>query len=311
MIYLHIGQAKSGTSILQNALHQVAKGGGEFLYPDTFRHPGVGHHALAAAVKGRTNFDECMHDLKKLLSAAGGKDVVFSSEDFSNAIGPRCRNNFSDFLNILCLFDRVKIVVYQRRYDDFLNSMFLQSARYGRIDPDPEQYVRARLLSVDTWFSSILNLKRDNRVELLYFPQRAGFDVIDSFCQISKVFSGLKDPLELPITAKFSYKQQLFISFSKDILSNPPTRQQMERMVIAMRKKKIILQNDYLNYVVISESSCISAAKAALQAASRYECSEYVEAFGDGISLPGPYLPYSPSCLTHDDIDLMFHLSQS
>lgn len=124
-LYLHIGPHKTGTTSLQYYLnHNRANLSGRgWLYPKSgCPKTNYGHHEVARSFLGRGRFDISV--LRQEIDRTQCRNILLSSEDLS-----LCRD--PDIVaNALSGFD-VKIVIFLRRQDELLLSMFNQGVKTG------------------------------------------------------------------------------------------------------------------------------------------------------------------------------------
>lgn len=309
MITLHLGQPKIGTSVLQRALALKAEADDQFVYPTEFRHPGPGHHALAKSLQEAGSFAKIEHKLRALLEDCSGRDVVFSSEQFSNTIGPRHRPVFDAMTQVCSEYDTLQGVLYLRRYDDFFNSMMLQTMRYGGYRCSPEEYVFQRLNGIRTLFIALRNLRSHPQMVFHIKAYETGFDILKSFQDICPKVRGLDKVGPLPRTEKFSWKQQVFIANSSVILGSELTRGEMENMILSMRSQDIQIQDDLTDYCAIPKELDKAIRDASIAAAREQSITEYIDAFeedeiSDTVSKKN-YVPFDPTVLTKLDISIM------
>jgi hypothetical protein len=297
-----MGQPKTGTSILQNALILLSRDNAAFTYPDAFRKPGVGHHSLANTLKSETDFEAALSRLNACLEELRGRDVVFSSEQFSNTIGPRHRNLFARLVTACGAFDEVTALIYMRRYDEFINSMLLQSVRYGGYRDTPEAYARQRYKGIDTWFSAIAYQRVQSGMTFRPFAYVPKFDVLEHFQQVCPSTSGLSDVGPLPQTEKFSWKLQVFIAAATKILGAPLEAEAMGRMVVHIRKENIKLEGDFMKYCILPPAVDQELRDLALQGAQTHKVTEYTEAFESVGKEDKNYVPFDASVLSKKDI---------
>ena len=130
-IYLHIGTHKTGTTSLQHFLFinrdkLLSQG---FLYPQSGI-PGLnpnGHHRLAWSLKKSKDRDRLVKSWQQLhqeIDRISPENVVISSEDFE--IGnPKLVSLVKSHLEKY----NTKILIYLRRQDDFLQSVYTQNVK--------------------------------------------------------------------------------------------------------------------------------------------------------------------------------------
>lgn len=139
MIWLHIGTKKTGTTALQ---HYLSK------HSDTLTESGVTYlcpkqksscNTLAIAVnRGRTGeCDEIGTDLSRQLDACRTENAILSSEMFYGIAPERI------FDAIPGLQGRpLRILVYLRRQDQYLESSYLQKLKNGRFKGSIQDYLK-------------------------------------------------------------------------------------------------------------------------------------------------------------------------
>jgi len=124
-LYLHIGPHKTGTTSLQYYLNHnranLSHSG--WLYPKSgCPKTNYGHHEVARSFLGRGRFD--IGALRQEIDRTQCGNIVLSSEDLSLCRDPDV------IANALSGFD-VTIVIFCRRQDELLLSMFNQSVKTG------------------------------------------------------------------------------------------------------------------------------------------------------------------------------------
>lgn len=194
--YIHIGLQKTGTTFLQRAMNMgredLAAHG--VVYPDPASGLDVtksshGHHFLAQALVGkRTNFTPDadfallpthVAALKKAVSQKPGAVGVISSEVLSTLRTPtiaRLRDLFPE--------DDVRILVYLRRQDAWIDSLYGQMVKVGRnstIDSFIEQE-RKRLdfeALLEPWAATF----GENKIVLRTYEYPKGTELWDDFME--------------------------------------------------------------------------------------------------------------------------------
>lgn len=141
MIVLHIGMPKTGTSTVQHCLAMHAREHTDgFLYPVAGRGGAVAHHRLANMVSSGSLPDDVVTALRSELSMAAGRVVVISSEGFSNVVPAK----LIQFVDGLAPLGPVKLVIAVRELASFLESMYLQSTRFGTFKGTFPTYIATR-----------------------------------------------------------------------------------------------------------------------------------------------------------------------
>src|ERR1700733_8311443 len=102
MLVIHIGMPKTGTTTLQRALASAADASepAGILYPRILRNRGsIAHHALAEELVVRKDLSGPQATaFFELLSAADTRDMLISSEAFTNLLNPRRVPTLVDFI---------------------------------------------------------------------------------------------------------------------------------------------------------------------------------------------------------------------
>jgi len=150
-VFLHIGAHKTGTTYLQNLFHlnraRLAQAG--IIYPDIG--PNDAHHALAAVwldmpdvpqgFFGASGPEGLWDRLTERYAKAPGT-LFLSAENFTRAYPKTV--DFADLARRLSDFDEVRIIYTLRQQVDLVQSLWLQTAREGRIHAI-HSYVRRAL----------------------------------------------------------------------------------------------------------------------------------------------------------------------
>lgn len=135
--FLHIGTHKTGTTYLQRVLfaNRAKLLSSGYLYPESaIQSPLLtGHHFLPWALepnntnkKNATASHRAWESLLEEVDSHPGKKIITSSEEFCSLQPPSIRK----IAELLSGFD-VRILVYLRRQDHFLLSMFSEQAKKG------------------------------------------------------------------------------------------------------------------------------------------------------------------------------------
>ena len=153
-LYIHIGMHKTGTSSIQqfsvaNSDYLASKG---FYYPSVprpfIRNFVAGHHLLPWYIlqhpvpdsffgKYSDNKDQLVPDLIADIQTSGYESVVFSSEEFDRLNSDQVkvlREYFSDF--------SVQIIVYLRRKDLFVESLYQTEVVYNHMQKSVDDYIK-------------------------------------------------------------------------------------------------------------------------------------------------------------------------
>ncbi len=143
-LYIHIGYPKTATSTIQHTLHRNHK----LLRQHGYYYPlsgliGAGKHSLADSIQEkhrRSKHDPEIHKLIREMRDAPARNIILSAEAFASFSSDEIRD-----LRTLCEDFNPWIVVYVRRQDLFLQSIWSQRAKSGQL-----------ILSFPDWVDNLL-----------------------------------------------------------------------------------------------------------------------------------------------------------
>lgn len=132
-VFIHVGTHKTGTTTIQHALREASRVGGSngWHYAGTPR-------AAKGFMRSSIHDAECVRSFREeflqgIQRAGGGKSIIFSSEALSGrpGTGYQNANAVASMLREATADYDVKIIIYLRRQDDFVESMYTQSIHQG------------------------------------------------------------------------------------------------------------------------------------------------------------------------------------
>ncbi len=148
-IFIHIGSHKAASTTIQFGLETnrdiLSKEG--WLYP-TSGYVYKGHHNLVWEINNDSRYDPSkgmIEDLIREIDQSGFRYVLLSSEDFENFK----KEHIHLLSQRLSGFD-IAIIIYLRRQDQFLQSLWSQLVKNSLVDHD-----------FQTWIERILNLNEE------------------------------------------------------------------------------------------------------------------------------------------------------
>jgi hypothetical protein len=220
-LVLHLGMPKTGTSLLQNALVDLLRTIPEtpLIYPGYGRGQRIAHHTLAQDIMKADPADITaiaeglaadIADARAAHSAAPSV-AACSSEAFTNLCGHTSAPRLAAFFDAFPDSIAVEGFIVLRELSDFLESMFLQSTRFGHQRPGFAAYVASRQKWAVALFQGLAFLQERLGDRMSIDAPGRGFDVIPHFAQKVGLPAG---PLQrcadrVPSTARPSLKEQV------------------------------------------------------------------------------------------------------
>ncbi|RIJ17353.1 hypothetical protein D1227_04895, partial [Henriciella mobilis] len=264
-----------------------------------------GHHQLAQDLRTKSIHPNIVQLLNELIDSHEHKPIIFSSEQFSNLIGPKFIGSLHGLIESGKARTSLETLIFFRRFDKFLDSMFLQSARYGRVRVNPDEYAIERLSSIYQLFKHIklTNEKFDGVIK--YTPYAQGENILNLFESSVPCAAGLSQISGLPRTEKFSLKQQIFIFYSATLFGEKMSVDQVNKMVTGMREDAVRLDNDHTQYSTISPKVAQICQHMALASAEKFGMDDYLSAFDRDTELN--WQPFELDVLSQQDIKTMSH----
>lgn len=143
-LYLHLGTNKTGSSAIQYFLYNNKSllDQNDFYYPSDGTYFNLHEYSqslLAHAVKNsrpeylsrKVSFtkEKCIEDIKRDLEKSKASNVVVSSEHFSVGYDKQMMEQVRDIF--AAFFDEIKVIIYLRRQDLYLESEYNQATKTG------------------------------------------------------------------------------------------------------------------------------------------------------------------------------------
>ena len=243
-IYLHIGLHKTGTSMLQKYMFQNA----DLLKESGYLYPYYGivnnaHHLLAWPLNEthprykllHETYDEVLLTLKHEISKSECESIVISSEDFSKIYSPA---NLERLSNSLKEFN-VKVIVYVRRQDHFLQSLYSQVVKQSRYPKDIGRFVQDALTKEEIW-----NIKpkldiwsqffgQDNIILRVYEKQQLEEGLLADFVKCIGLHLDVSTYASKRVNSSLNYSLLNYLTYCNTL---PLTSDQHEKLVATLEE---------------------------------------------------------------------------
>lgn len=273
-IYLHIGLPKTGTSSIQTFLldnREILLDKG-FLYPlagrpETCPFPQirVGHHSLAHELtKAKTDlanspiWEEVQQEIKRL----GSEKVIISAEYFTLILEEdkisRLRKYLSDY--------KTKIVIYLRRQDDYLTSLYCEQVKMGSESSTIQEFIKQNKAYGD--YYNLLQMWHklfgyDNLIIKVYEKSQFKNGLINDFLNsidFPLEASQMKyDSLSLSSNISQSRKATKIMRFLNQINGgNTPLQKRVKRKVVGLYHEVLSTENYLSNMIAKIPNSILN-----------------------------------------------------
>jgi len=224
-LVVHLGMPKTGTSLLQNVIVRLLRRTPDLplIYPEYGRGKAIAHHRLThdlrdgdPAALGAALVAEIA---ERRAEAPNARVAFCSSEGFTNLCGSSVADRLVAFFDAMDAARGAgarpaEAVLVVRELSTFLQSMYLQSARFGHTGMAFPDYLRSRRKWVRELFAGLVFLQDRLGPRVVLEFQKPGFDVLAYFAR----HLGLApDPLaeiaaEVPSTATRTLKEQIALT---------------------------------------------------------------------------------------------------
>ena len=305
-ILFHLGIPKTGTSALQNALFSAAgddrKG---FCYPSIFRNGGIAHHGLAQLLigSGPADLDQIIEKIvtdPEINKSEG--TVVISSESLMMLLGKNDSWMCRYLKQGLSRHFDLSYIAIIREITSFLEAMFLQSGRFGKLKGSFQEYILSRERWIENLFIGISNLLRDvdSSLSVEYYCQ--GFDTVTYFEKVLSLGSGsLSGELskQRP-TFRRSAKQETVLFFASDLSREFGVSLDRSKL-LSIFERFDLFSDDTWSFTLYNKQRKEALHEKILSMAKKVGFYDYVEKFADLSENQLPVIEIDKSLITKAD----------
>ena len=291
-LVFHLGMPKTGTSVLQNSVLRVLDQpeAAHLLLPELGRGPrGSAHHGLAKRLAGLGEDGQTaplVAELKREIGSrretrAGPLIAFCTSEEFTNLCGINRARHLAGFLAGFGHDIEVQALLVIREFSDFLESMYLQSARAGHMRGSFEQYINSRIRWARDLFQGIAILQRTLGPTLRIEFQDGDFDILDYCDGLLDLPGGALRTASagVPSTAKRKQKEQVALTFLDQVVGVvgfPIDRRKLARV---FNRAPAFFDNDTRHYTLYRPEQRLETYQRFQQIMRDVPFPPYVEAF--------------------------------
>lgn len=313
-LVIHVGMPKTGTTALQRQLAQssevLRKAGID--YPEAHRDAeGIAHHGLARELL--SGWETAAPTVANLEAYAGGTDakqILISSEAFTNCLGRRVCFDFMRFIDVLGRRGDVSVVLALRRIDSFLESMYLHSTKTGETAVGLDAYMRSRLRWSASFFSALSAVRHTGLLFALHFVkyeresrfQRSVLEYLGIGAALQTQLQGVT-----PTNEKLSWKGQVLLLHLPAVATRIGTPLERVPTMKALASGAVTFEGDVMDYTALAEYEQRYFHEAALAAAYKAGVMEYVAFFGDDLIGRSARVSLDVGALTSADLDRVRH----
>jgi hypothetical protein len=158
------------------------------------------HHRVSLAVfQGGANNNKLLAKFADYLRARKNDHVVISSEGFTNCLQPKTINRFSNIMSVWATLSTTRLVVVLRRFDTFVESMYLHASKVGNKKVgnrknDLAAYIKNNEKWVANFFAGLDSISKiPASVEMVYLRYDKSFDMVKNIASALNLPSAVGD----------------------------------------------------------------------------------------------------------------------
>ena len=238
-------------------------------------------------------------------SGAGHPLTVFvSSEGFTNLCGVKRADHLADFIDA---FEgvSVEVLVVIRELSDFLESMYLQSARFGHMKGTFADYLTSRRRWVRDYFRGLLILRArlGERLDIVF--QAPGFDILTHANALLRLEEGTLTRASRTVrsTAKRELKEQVALSFLAETEAAAGFKISRDKLMRVFDDRPDVFSGRVERYTLYGPEARQATYDDLIAAAAETGFTAYLDAFGGGLKRRDvPVFPFTFDQLGAADI---------
>jgi len=210
----------------------------------------------------------------------GEKIALCSSEAFTTLCGPNGAAHLTAFLMAFEPSFPVQALLIIREFTDLVESMYLQSVRFGNEKGPFQHYVKSRKRWVENLFQGIKILENNLGESLLLEYQNDNFDILEYCDHLLPLPPGLLRQASALVspTAKPSLKTQAVLTYKTQIEAAVGFPFERHKLVSAMARGSFF-DNDVRRYTLYSPEFRRQTYDSFMQIARAQNAAGYVDAF--------------------------------
>ena len=293
MFTLHIGMPKTGTTTIQFLLSKNEQALSEMgiIYPKQWRDDEeIAHHLLGLRMldSSPTVVSEMISEVIDFVSRNRNSKIIISTESLTNILNWEKVDNLVELLLKVESLMPVNLVIFLRRIDDFLESMYLQEVKVGECNDTIEEYISKRENWVKEFFETLSYLQLRRVVKhIKYIPYKKDKDFLPIMLKAMGVpeNTNLYKDNYLYLNKKLGLKAQTVLFFLPQIETKIGKQINRRQLIRALNEGVISFTEDIYTYRIMPSLWAKFYHELSLRLALEMRIFEYYECFkGDSIS---------------------------
>lgn len=287
MFDVHIGLPKTGTTSLQRHLFEhagILEENG-CLYPKEWMAPGnIAHHRVSLAVlQGGADNDELLSKFADYLRARENDHVLISSEAFTNCILPKTFDRFSNVMSLWATLSTTRLVVVLRRFDTFVESMYLHAAKVGSRRNDLATYIKNYEKWVADFFAGLASIsKMPESAEIVYVRYGQSIDMMKKLANALNLPSviGDLDGAKRIVNSRLGAKAQAFLLKLDEHKSSRDIKATRPMWIRGFESGRLRFNDEIDTYSILTFEQANSIHESGLTLAKQMNVSAYCDFLG-------------------------------